>query len=347
MAWLEYASSPYRTNGSSGTVLGYLILQFSDNVNDDWAEARLIVRQDVGNVSAYLRGIWVADQACGDTQVSLAQGNIKEVCYKWGIPRGTTVSAGGTFAINGYTVNHNISARIPGQACTPPYGLWTGTPTSTHNTISCPISIGGWGNGEGNRYIELTASNSPSDCCSTRRWAVSPNTSATITINNSSPGNLDIAPSTNYYIWAYANNGCEDTEVVYQNKSIATKPYPGMPMLTGKASSISGLWSVPQGNVSQTTRLEYKIAGTATWTLMPNITAAATNTQTITGLIPGAKYDVRSAATNVSGTSYSEEISIYTEPEVMLIYPDGTTEFAEMTAVTASNVTQLTLGGII
>ena len=84
---------------------------------------------------------------------------------------------------------------------------------------------------------------------------------------------------------------------------------PGAPLLSAGASSISVTWTAPRDNGAAISAygVRYRVHGTSTWSTWSH-TGTGT-TATITGLTPGATYQVQVSATNSVGTSEHSVIS--------------------------------------
>ncbi len=145
-----------------------------------------------------------------------------------------------------------------------------------------------------------------------------------------------LSPGTIYYVKAYAINKAGTS---YGNEINFTTEAVLATLTTTVASSITSSGAVTGGNISSDGGAAVTARGVC-WATSQNPlitgsktidgTGSGSFTSTLTGLIPGTTYYVRSYATNSKGTTYGQEISFRT----LSVLPTVTT--ADVTSVTSS-----------
>ncbi|MFM7223561.1 MAG: fibronectin type III domain-containing protein [Bacteroidota bacterium] len=183
--------------------------------------------------------------------------------------------------VSSFTIDN---CATPPATCTAPSGLTVASLTSTSSTVS-------WTAGTNSiaYAVEYKAASS-----TTWLTATANTTALSWTISG-------LQPATNYN-WRISAT-CSNTSYTSAESSFVTAIAPacGTPqslrVTTIGATSVAVAWNAVSGAASY--RIEYKLPGTATWTLAAS--ANTTLTQSITGLIAFSLYDWRVAAT-CSGT---------------------------------------------
>ncbi|HJV78648.1 MAG TPA: DUF2271 domain-containing protein [Paludibacter sp.] len=184
------------------------------------------------------------------------------------------------------------------------------------------------------------------------------NTSATPTISNSktTDGNgtgtftsslTGLLPATVYYVRAYATNA---TGTVYGNEvTFTTTQAATLALTTTAPSGIATTAATAGGNITSDGGLVITARGVC-WSTStaPTISNSKTTdgngtgvfTSNLTGLQPNTKYYLRAYATNLSGTTYGNEVSFTTAQTAVLTLTTTTpTAIGLNTATAGGNVT--------
>lgn len=157
-------------------------------------------------------------------------------------------------------------------------------------------------------------------------WSISPN--PTISDSKTSDGtgtttftsNLTgLYGNTTYYVRSYATNS---GGTAYGNEVIFTTGLPVAPSLTTKAVSSLAISSFTSGGTITSNGGALIISRGLCWSSTPNPTITNNKTtesinddsfiSNITGLEPNSIYYIRAYASNVAGTSYGNELTVYT-----------------------------------
>lgn len=168
-------------------------------------------------------------------------------------------------------------------------------------------------------------------------YATTPNTTILSSKNyaGTDTGNFssfvpDLQPATTYFVKAYATNGVGTS---YGSEFVVTT-LPNLPeVVTAPVTSITRYTAVSGGEVLSDGGSPVVLRGIC-WstspspTVLDNVTSdgsgIGTFTSSLTGLVAGTRYYVRSYATNSAGTAYGQEINFYSEfPALVAIDGDG------------------------
>ena len=168
--------------------------------------------------------------------------------------------------------------------------------------------------------------------------------SSGIGVNSYTSQLTGLSPNTTYYVRAFATN---NAGTVYGAELTFTTLITLPSVTTEKVIAINGTAATSGGDVTSDGGDSVSARGVC-WSISSNPTISSAHTvdgsgtgafaSSITGLVPGQTYYVRSYATNTLGTAYGDEIT-YTSPTVPTVITDSIVSITSSTAVAANNIT--------
>lgn len=199
----------------------------------------------------------------------------------------------------------------------PPTGLAISNLTPGTESFSADVSITSWGTGSGSKNLELQCwtlgMNQP------RRYQSfnTNNLSANITVDNNSGyspdyGPLTIVGNTEYTIGAYATNGSANTGSVNMGNSTTLAYNPTISAIIYNGSNVTVDYTTLADGGKYSKTYEYSIDGGTTWTTFATVAggSASSGSFTITGLIPGTAYTMKTRVTTTAGTNNAPDVTI-------------------------------------
>ena len=221
---------------------------------------------------------------------------------------------------SGYLGGSAVAAITLPSAATPPTGLTCANIVAGEDSFTATVSVTGWGTGTGAKYREL-------QCWSS--WMTNPRRyqpvmgselTGSITVSNSSGGELTITPNTEYAIGAYASNG----EAFTQSPLIGNySTLPPTSTLTNTAvteTTANFSVNVPNQGGKYDMVLKYQLDSAAPVTVT-TFTGSGTKSGsfTISGLSSATTYTVVASLTTSVGEVVSNTVTFTTaQPPVKL-----------------------------
>lgn len=196
-----------------------------------------------------------------------------------------------------------------------PTGLAISLVETYTNGAKFNVSVSSYGepSGASGRYIEagICAQNSYGP---TYRFALTYNTkSSAITVNNTTNGTLNIQPNKQYYYGAYATNTAMWTSKI-QGQFVTKAAAPTVTFNSSTSTSATFAYSTGADGGHYAKNIQYSLDGGNSWRTGATVTGgtAKTGTFTITGLLSGASYTIKTRVSTTSGTTDGEEVAFDT-----------------------------------
>lgn len=180
------------------------------------------------------------------------------------------------------------------------------------------VSVSSYGNpsSASGRYIEA-AILGQNTYGTTYRFATAYNTSSSaITVNNSSSGGtLTVQPNKEYYYGAYASNTQRDTSKV-QGTFVTLAEAPTITLNSVTTDTAVFNYSINSDGGKYTKTFEYSIDDGTNWVTFDTVSDgnAKTGSFTLTNLLSGALYVLKTRVTTTAGTTNVVDISFNTIP---------------------------------
>lgn len=199
-----------------------------------------------------------------------------------------------------------------------PTGLAISLVETYTNGAKFNVSVSSYGepSGANGRWIEAGIAGQNAWQSPALRSAKVTNTkSAQITVNNSSTQTqtLTVQPNTRYYYGAYATNTAMATSKM-QGQLVTKAVAPTVVFNSATSTSANFSYSTTADGGYYDKNIQYSLDGGNTWRTGATVTGgtAKTGTFTITGLLSGASYTIKTRVSTTSGTTDGEDVAFDT-----------------------------------